>query len=306
MPLSNDNVFETEKERTKHWFYDLQKTICQSFVALEKNHTSGALSQNPIGHFVTNHSKRQNHDTFGHSTDSGGGGGLANLMRGGRLFEKAGVNVSVVYGVLDMHAQNAMVAKKSFIKSNAPIQFWASGISVVAHMQNPHIPAIHMNTRMFWTAHQWWFGGGIDLNPCFANKADTIEFHTALKQCCDRYDKSYYPMYKKWADQYFWLPHRKRTRGVGGVFFDELNSGDWEADFAFTCAVGNVFLPIFTKIIERHRGRVWTQIEKQQQLNYRGLYTEYNLLYDRGTKFGLASGHDADAVLMSLPPIAQW
>lgn len=185
-------------------------------------------------------------------------------------------------------------------------RFWASGISLVAHMQNPHTPAVHMNTRMFWTPHAWWFGGGADLNPCIENPEDTAHFHAALQAACDAHHPEYYPKFKAWADEYFFIPHRGRARGVGGIFYDDLNTGDWEADFAFTRAVGAAFLPAFLPVTERRIATPASPDDREAQLIHRGLYAEYNLVYDRGTKFGLETGHNADAVLMSLPPIAKW
>jgi coproporphyrinogen III oxidase len=185
-------------------------------------------------------------------------------------------------------------------------RFWASGISLVAHMQNPHAPAVHMNTRMFWTPHAWWFGGGSDLNPCLEYPEDTAHFHAAMRAACDGHDAAYYPRFKAWADEYFFVPHRGRARGVGGIFFDDLNTGDWDADFAFTQDVGRAFLPGFLPVTERRRDAPWSDADREAQLVHRGLYAEYNLVYDRGTKFGLETGHDANAVLMSLPPVAKW
>ncbi|HKK86470.1 MAG TPA: coproporphyrinogen III oxidase, partial [Roseovarius sp.] len=182
----------------------------------------------------------------------------------------------------------------------------ASGISLVAHMQNPHVPAVHMNTRMFWTPNAWWFGGGSDLNPCIEYDEDTAHFHATQKAHLDRHGADIYPWLKDWADEYFYIPHRHRARGVGGIFMDDRNSGDWEADFALTQDIGRAFLPAFLPLVEKRRVQDWDAADKEAQLVHRGLYAEYNLVYDRGTKFGLATGHDANAVLMSLPPLAKW
>jgi coproporphyrinogen III oxidase len=173
-------------------------------------------------------------------------------------------------------------------------------------MQNPHTPAVHMNTRMFWTPHASWFGGGADLNPCLEVAEDTAHFHAQMQAACDAHDPGYYSRFKAWADEYFFVPHRGRARGVGGIFYDDLATGDWEADFAFTRSVGAAFLPAFVPLTERRRNTPWTEADREAQLVHRGLYAEYNLVYDRGTKFGLETGHDANAVLMSLPPIAKW
>jgi coproporphyrinogen III oxidase len=185
-------------------------------------------------------------------------------------------------------------------------RFWASGISLVAHMQNPHVPAVHMNTRMFWTPGAWWFGGGSDLNPCLEYAEDTAHFHATLKAHLDPHGEEYYPRLKDWADAYFFVPHRGRARGVGGIFMDDHCTGDWEADFRLTQDIGRAFLPAFVPLVDRRREMAWGEAEKDAQLVHRGLYAEYNLVYDRGTKFGLETGHDANAVLMSLPPVAKW
>ena len=228
------------------------------------------------------------------------------VMRGGRIFEKVGVNISTVYGALGTRAQAAMAARKGIPGMQEDPRFWASGISLVAHMQNPHCPAVHMNTRMFWTPHAWWFGGGSDLNPCLEYDADTTHFHNVQKAHCDRHGEAHYPRLKAWADEYFFIPHRNRARGVGGIFLDDHNSGDWEADFNFIQDIGRAFLPAFVPLVEKRKTQEFGAEEKEAQLVHRGLYAEYNLVYDRGTKFGLETGHDANAVLMSLPPLAKW
>ncbi len=251
------------------------------------------------GRFEVTETRRASED------GSDAGGGLMSVMRGGRVFEKIGVNVSAVYGTLGARAQAAMAARGVPGMAEDP-RFWASGISLVAHMQNPHVPAVHMNTRMFWTPHASWFGGGSDLNPCIEYDEDTADFHAVQKAHCDRHGAEIYPRLKAWADEYFFVPHRGRARGVGGIFFDDWSTGDWEADFAFTQDVGRAFLAAWLPLVERRRGMEWGEAEKDAQLIHRGLYAEYNLVYDRGTKFGLETGHDANAVLMSLPPLAKW
>ena len=227
------------------------------------------------------------------------------VMRGGGVFEKVGVNWSEVHGQLGEKAQAAMAARGVPGMEGDP-RFWASGISLVAHMVNPHTPAVHMNTRMFWTPQAWWFGGGADLNPCIEYAEDTAHFHAEMRAACDAHSPEYYPKFKAWADDYFFVPHRGRARGVGGIFFDDLNTGDWHRDFAFTRSVGEAFLPAFLPVTERRVATPWTEADRDIQLLHRGLYAEYNLVYDRGTKFGLETGHDANAVLMSLPPVAKW
>ncbi len=291
--------FATEKARAAQWFRALRDEICAAFEALEDSQETGPFADLPAGRFELRETRRR----AGDGTDAGGG--LMSVMRGGRLFEKVGVNVSEVYGTLGSEAQGAMAARGVPGVEEDP-RFWASGISLVAHMQNPHTPAVHMNTRMFWTPSAWWFGGGADLNPCIEYDEDTAAFHAALKARCDLHDPEYYPRFRKWADEYFHVPHRKRARGVGGIFYDDLNTGDWEADFAFTQDVGRAFLEAFLPVAERRRDTPWSEADRDTQLIHRGLYAEYNLLYDRGTRFGLATGHDPEAVLMSLPPLAKW
>jgi coproporphyrinogen III oxidase len=281
--------FETRNTRAADWFRSLRDEIVTAFEALETRFGGDAA-----GRFEVTPTTRDS-----------GGGGLMSVMRGGTVFEKVGVNISTVHGSLGARAQKAMAARGVPGMAEDP-RFWASGISLVAHMQNPHTPAVHMNTRMFWTPHAWWFGGGADLNPCIEYAEDTAHFHAALQAACDAHDAGYYPRFRAWADEYFFIPHRGRARGVGGIFYDDLNTGDWEADFAFTRAVGATFLPAFLPVTERRLGTPSSADDRETQLRHRGLYAEYNLVYDRGTKFGLETGHNADAVLMSLPPVAKW
>lgn len=285
----NDD-FDARKARAAAWFRALRDQIAAAFEGLEDSHGGPGAA----GRFEVTPTTRAD-----------GGGGLMSVMRGGKVFEKIGVNVSEVHGFLGEKAQRAMAGRGVPGLADDP-RFWASGVSLVAHMQNPHAPAVHLNTRMFWTPHAAWFGGGTDLNPCLEYPEDTAHFHAVLKAACDRHDAAYYPKFKAWADEYFFVPHRGRARGVGGIFFDDLNTGDWEADFAFTQDVGRAFLPAFLPLVEKRRHIAWTEADREAQLVHRGLYAEYNLVYDRGTKFGLETGHDANAVLMSLPPVAKW
>lgn len=288
--------YDDRKSRASAWFKTLRDDIVAAFEALEEAQ-GGPM---PTGHFEVTQTKR-------HSDDgSDAGGGLMSVMRGGRVFEKVGVNVSTVYGQLGPRAVAAMSSRKNMEGLKNDPTFWAAGISLVAHMRNPHAPAVHMNTRMFWTPVGHWFGGGTDLNPALEYAEDTDHFHAVLRAHCDRHAPDYYARFKAWADEYFYVPHRNRARGVGGIFYDDLNTGDWEADFAFTQDVGRAFLPAFVPLVEKRRHTEWTEADREAQLIHRGLYAEYNLVYDRGTKFGLETGHDANAVLMSLPPIAKW
>ncbi len=281
--------FDSRKSRAAAWFRTLRDRIVAAFEDLEARHggpNAGRFEVTP-------------------TTRADGGGGLMSVLRGGAVFEKVGVNWSEVHGTLGDRAQKAMAARGVPGMAEDP-RFWASGISLVAHMQNPHAPAVHMNTRMFWTPGAAWFGGGSDLNPAIEYADDTAHFHGQMRAACDAHALDYYQRFKAWADEYFFVPHRGRARGVGGIFYDDLATGDWEADFAFTQAVGAAFLPAFLPLAERRLATPFSDTDRETQLVHRGLYAEYNLVYDRGTKFGLETGHDANAVLMSLPPIAKW
>ena len=284
--------FTARKAEAALWFRSLRDRITAAFEGLE-----AAAARPPCGpaRFEVTPTTRA----------EGGGGGVMSVLRGGAVFEKVGVNWSEVHGTLAPRAQKAMAARGVPGMEEDP-RFWASGISLVAHMANPHAPAVHMNTRMFWTPGAWWFGGGADLNPCLEYAEDTAHFHALMRAACDAHDASYYPRFKDWADEYFFIPHRGRARGVGGIFFDDLNTGNWDADFAFTRSVGEAFLPAFLPLAERRHATPFSDADRDAQLVHRGLYAEYNLVYDRGTKFGLETGHDANAVLMSLPPLAKW
>nr|WP_193372853.1 oxygen-dependent coproporphyrinogen oxidase [Oceaniovalibus guishaninsula] len=291
---------EAEKAEAAAWFRALRDRIVAAFEGLEDSHDAGPFADEPAGRFEVSRTHRRG------EAGEDAGGGLMSVMRGGRVFEKVGVNVSTVHGTLNPRAQAAMAARRGLPGIADDPRFWASGVSLVAHMRNPHVPAVHMNTRMFWTPGAWWFGGGSDLNPCIEYAEDTAHFHAVQKAHLDPHGAGEYPRLKAWADEYFFIPHRNRARGVGGIFMDDRCTGDWRADFALTRDIGEAFLPAFVPLVERRRVQPFTDADRDAQLIHRGIYAEYNLVYDRGTKFGLETGHDPDAVLMSLPPLAKW
>ena len=255
---------QTEKAQAAAWFRELRDQIVAAFEGLEDSHDTGPMADATPGRFDVKTTQRASDD------GSDAGGGLMSVMRGGRVFEKVGVNVSEVYGTLAPPAQKAMAARGVPGMEEDP-RFWASGISLVAHMQNPHAPAVHMNTRMFWTPNAWWFGGGSDLNPCLEYDEDTAHFHATQKAHLDPHGEEHYPKLKEWADEYFYIPHRHRARGVGGIFMDDRNSGDWAADFALTQDIGRAFLPAYVPLVEKRRVQDWTDVDKEAQLVHRGL-----------------------------------
>ena len=271
---------DIKKELTSNWFRLLQDVICNDIIALEGNRKK----------FLSNNWKKNLHKDEG--------GGEHRILKDGKIFDKVGVNFSKVYGRFPKRFQ------KNILGANKDPRFWASGISVVMHMRNPKIPAMHFNTRYISTTQQW-FGGGMDVTPSKKDDLEKKDFHKTLKEMCNRHNKNYYKKYKKWCDQYFYLPHRKESRGIGGIFFD-YKKNNFEKDFSFVRDVGLTFQMIFNKIIKKKIKTKWTANDKEIQYIKRGRYTEFNLLYDRGTKFGLQTGGNVEGILMSLPPLAKW
>ncbi|MEM8597350.1 MAG: oxygen-dependent coproporphyrinogen oxidase [Pseudomonadota bacterium] len=297
---SSAGEMATERGAAAAWFVELRDRICAAFEALEETQTTGPHASLPAGRFQRKETRRAGEG------EGDQGGGVMSVMRGGRVFEKVGVNVSEVFGTLGGMAQKSLSARQELPGLAEDPRFWASGISLVAHMNSPRVPAVHMNTRMFWTASGWWFGGGTDLNPMVPVEEDTAFFHGVLERACAPHGTDLYPRYKAWADEYFMIRHWNEARGVGGIFYDDHCTGDWEADFRLTQDVGRAFLDAFVPIVEKRRGEAWDEAERAHQLFRRGRYAEFNLVYDRGTKFGLETGHNPEAVLMSLPPVATW
>lgn len=273
-------MMQIDTARYSDWFQHLRGTICNAFEVIERENSSSAKF------------------AFKKWTRDGGGGGEMSVMKG-KIFEKVGVNISTVYGSFSEEFQRQIPG------AEIDPTFFATGISVVAHMCSPLVPAIHFNTRYIKTTKQW-FGGGIDLTPMYYDEIESNNFHRALQQVCDQHDSSYYDTFKKQCDEYFYLKHRNEPRGIGGIFFDYLNTGNIDEDFAFVRDVGSSFASIYQEIVKAKSGIPWTDEQRKFQLIKRGRYVEFNLLYDRGTQFGLMTGGNVDAIFMSMPPEAIW
>lgn len=294
-----DATLTARQDAAAAWFEDLRTRICAAFEKLEDDLHDGPHAGLPAARFTRTPWQKPPLDQLPPDAPRLQGGGVMSLMRG-RVFEKVGVNVSRVYGTFTPEFRKHIPGGEE-----SDGGFFATGISLVAHMRSPKVPAVHMNTRFLVTSKSW-FGGGADLTPMVEDAQDTRDFHAAFRDCCDRHDAAYYPKFKKWADDYFFLPHRNEPRGIGGIFYDYLDTQNWDADFAFTRDVGETFLNIYPQLVARHMHDAWTEQDRAHQLARRGRYVEFNLLYDRGTTFGLKTGGNPEAILMSLPPEATW